>query len=39
MPLHVDAASGGMIAPMLQPDLKWDFRLKHVVSINFSGHK
>jgi glutamate decarboxylase len=39
VPLHVDAASGGMIAPMLQPDLKWDFRLKHVVSINFSGHK
>jgi glutamate decarboxylase len=37
--LHVDAASGGMVAPFLQPDLKWDFRLKWVKSINVSGHK
>lgn len=39
VPLHVDAASGGFIAPFLQPNLKWDFRLKWVQSINVSGHK
>ena len=39
MPIHVDAASGGFIAPFLQPDLKWDFRLKWVLSISTSGHK
>jgi len=39
VPLHVDAASGGFIAPFLQPDLKWDFRLSCVKSINTSGHK
>ncbi len=39
VPLHVDAASGGFVAPFLHPDLKWDFRLPHVVSINVSGHK
>ncbi len=39
VPLHVDGASGGMIAPFLQPDLKWDFRLPRVHSINTSGHK
>ncbi|MCQ9387846.1 glutamate decarboxylase [Brevibacterium sp. 50QC2O2] len=37
--IHVDAASGGMIAPFLQPDLEWDFRLERVASINVSGHK
>jgi glutamate decarboxylase len=37
--IHVDAASGGFIAPFTSPDLKWDFRLKNVVSINVSGHK
>uniref|UniRef100_UPI0025D1E182 glutamate decarboxylase n=1 Tax=uncultured Corynebacterium sp. TaxID=159447 RepID=UPI0025D1E182 len=37
--IHVDAASGGMIAPFLQPDLEWDFRLPRVASINVSGHK
>lgn len=37
--IHVDAASGGFVAPFLFPDLKWDFRLKNVVSINASGHK
>ena len=37
--IHVDAASGGFVAPFLEPDLKWDFRLKNVVSINTSGHK
>ena len=39
IPLHVDAASGGFVAPFMQPDLKWDFRLSRVVSINVSGHK
>lgn len=37
--IHVDAASGGMVAPFLQPDLEWDFRLPRVASINVSGHK
>tara|TARA_R110002072_G_scaffold94336_2_gene208489 strand:- start:414 stop:1796 length:1383 start_codon:yes stop_codon:yes gene_type:complete len=39
IPIHVDAASGGFIAPFIQPDLLWDFRLKRVKSINASGHK
>ncbi|MGE0049418.1 MAG: glutamate decarboxylase [Acidithiobacillus sp.] len=39
VPLHVDAASGGFVAPFLHPDLEWDFRLPNVVSINVSGHK
>jgi glutamate decarboxylase len=39
IPIHVDAASGGFIAPFLQPDLVWDFRLPRVQSINASGHK
>ncbi|MEN3585408.1 glutamate decarboxylase [Streptomyces sp. ZYX-F-203] len=39
VPLHVDAASGGFIAPFLQPELVWDFRLPRVASINTSGHK
>ncbi|KAH7284026.1 hypothetical protein KP509_34G036400 [Ceratopteris richardii] len=38
-PIHVDAASGGFIAPFLYPDLEWDFRLSCVRSINVSGHK
>jgi glutamate decarboxylase len=38
-PIHVDAASGGFIAPFLYPDLEWDFRLPLVKSINVSGHK
>ncbi|KAJ5391161.1 Glutamate decarboxylase 4 [Penicillium cosmopolitanum] len=38
-PIHVDAASGGFVAPFIQPDLVWDFRLEKVVSINVSGHK
>lgn len=37
--IHVDAASGGLFAPFIHPDLEWDFRLKNVVSINTSGHK
>lgn len=39
IPLHVDGASGAMVAPFLQPDLEWDFRLDRVHSINTSGHK
>ncbi|HEY3944044.1 MAG TPA: glutamate decarboxylase [Solirubrobacteraceae bacterium] len=39
VPVHVDAASGGFIAPFVQPDLEWDFRLPRVQSINASGHK
>ena len=39
VPVHVDAASGGFIAPFVQPDLVWDFRLPRVVSIQASGHK
>ncbi|WP_149083745.1 MULTISPECIES: glutamate decarboxylase [Microbacterium] len=39
VPIHVDGASGAMIAPFLQPDLVWDFRLERVHSISTSGHK
>jgi glutamate decarboxylase len=39
VPVHVDAASGGFVAPFLHPDLEWDFRLPMVKSINVSGHK
>ncbi|HET6876006.1 MAG TPA: glutamate decarboxylase [Jatrophihabitans sp.] len=39
IPVHVDGASGGMIAPFLDPELEWDFRLPRVASINTSGHK
>lgn len=39
VPIHVDGASGAMIAPFLQHDLEWDFRLPRVHSINTSGHK
>ncbi|GCE08347.1 glutamate decarboxylase [Dictyobacter aurantiacus] len=39
IPLHVDAASGGLVAPFIQPDIVWDFRLPRVKSINTSGHK
>lgn len=39
IPIHVDAASGGFVAPFVVPDLEWDFRLEKVVSINVSGHK
>lgn len=38
-PIHVDAASGGFVAPFVVPQLEWDFRLERVVSINVSGHK
>jgi len=39
VPVHVDAASGGFVAPFVQPELEWDFRLPRVQSINASGHK
>jgi len=37
--IHVDAASGGFVAPFVRPEFKWDFRLPKVISINLSGHK
>ncbi|GAB11197.1 glutamate decarboxylase [Gordonia araii NBRC 100433] len=37
--IHVDAASGGMVAPFCHPDIEWDFRVDRVASINTSGHK
>jgi len=39
IPVHVDGASGAMIAPFLDPELEWDFRQPRVASINTSGHK
>lgn len=39
IPIHVDAASGGFIAPFIHPSVIWDFRLPRVKSINASGHK
>jgi glutamate decarboxylase len=39
VPFHVDAASGGFLAPFTRPDLAWDFRLPSVRSINVSNHK
>jgi glutamate decarboxylase len=39
IPIHVDGASGGFLAPFCAPDLEWDFRLPRVRSINSSGHK
>ncbi|MER8045657.1 glutamate decarboxylase [Streptomyces sp. NPDC094032] len=39
IPVHVDGASGAMVAPFVDEDLVWDFRLPRVSSINTSGHK
>jgi glutamate decarboxylase len=39
VPIHVDGAGGALVAPFLDPDLVWDFRLPRVQSINVSGHK
>ncbi|RKP13365.1 glutamate decarboxylase [Piptocephalis cylindrospora] len=39
IPIHVDGASGGFVAPFSQPNLKWDFQVPRVRSINTSGHK
>src|ERR1700728_820152 len=32
VPIHVDAASGGVVAPFFQPDLVWDFQVPRVQS-------
>ncbi|WLF76646.1 glutamate decarboxylase gad1 [Lodderomyces elongisporus] len=37
--IHVDGASGGFVAPFAFPNLKWDFSIDRVDSINTSGHK
>jgi glutamate decarboxylase len=37
--VHVDGASGAMIAPFCDPGIEWDFRQPRVASINTSGHK
>jgi len=39
VPVHVDGASGAMVAPFCDPELAWDFRLPRVASVNVSGHK
>ncbi|KAL9089203.1 MAG: hypothetical protein Q9159_002674 [Coniocarpon cinnabarinum] len=42
IPIHVDAASGGFIAPFTRAQVggpKWNFELPRVKSINTSGHK
>jgi len=39
IPIHVDGASGAFLAPFVDPDLEWDFRVPRVKSINASGHK
>ncbi|KAM0282256.1 hypothetical protein ACHAQH_003120 [Verticillium albo-atrum] len=42
IPIHVDAASGGFIAPFTDAGAggaKWNFELPRVKSINTSGHK
>jgi glutamate decarboxylase len=39
VPVHVDGASGAFVAPFVDPELEWDFRLPRVASVNASGHK
>ncbi|KAK4686768.1 glutamate decarboxylase, partial [Tremellales sp. Uapishka_1] len=39
VPIHVDAASGGFVAPFAYPSYVWDFQIPRVQSINASGHK
>ena len=39
VPMHVDGASGGFLAPFCASEIEWDFRLTRVRSINASGHK
>jgi glutamate decarboxylase len=39
VPVHVDGASGAFVAPFVDEELAWDFRLPRVASINASGHK
>eukprot|EP00590_Aulacoseira_subarctica_P008963 CAMPEP_0172437214 /NCGR_PEP_ID=MMETSP1064-20121228/72135_1 /TAXON_ID=202472 /ORGANISM="Aulacoseira subarctica , Strain CCAP 1002/5" /LENGTH=547 /DNA_ID=CAMNT_0013185665 /DNA_START=57 /DNA_END=1700 /DNA_ORIENTATION=+ len=37
--IHIDAASGGFVAPFQENMPVFDFRLKNVLSISASGHK
>lgn len=37
--IHVDAASGGFLAPFCAPEIEFDFRTLRVKSISTSGHK
>ncbi len=39
LPIHVDAAYGGLVFSFSEPDTCWDFRLSEVQSINISNHK
>jgi len=39
VPIHVDGASGALVAPFVDQDIEWDFRIDRVASINVSGHK
>ncbi len=39
IPIHVDGASGAFLAPFMEPELLWDFKVPRVKSINASGHK
>ncbi|CZR40525.1 uncharacterized protein FPRO_05425 [Fusarium proliferatum ET1] len=40
IPIHVDAASGGFVAPFnCGNPSRWDFTIPRVISINASGHK
>src|SRR4029450_11123249 len=39
VPVHVDGASGAFVAPFVDPDLAWDFRLPRVASINAPGQE
>jgi len=39
IPIHVDGASGAFVAPFIQMNIKWDFCIPRVKSINASGHK
>lgn len=41
IPIHVDGASGGFLAPFIpdQQGIIWDFKIERVKSINSSGHK
>ena len=39
IPIHVDGASGGFVAPFVYPEFECDFRLEQVRSMNISNHK
>lgn len=38
VPIHIDAASGGFVAPFINPDLEWDFRLANNYDLNKLNH-